>query len=73
MCNKLSKFWSELDVTVAVNKRELVLGIAACTLAGLVAGMLCSPRKNITAGCNNGSNNVVTKPAPEASEEEAEE
>ena len=32
MCKKLEKFWSSLDRTILVNKRELVLGIAAAWL-----------------------------------------
>lgn len=53
MLEKLKKTWKELDQTVPVNMRELTLGIAACTLAGVVLGMLFSPRKNQTIGSNN--------------------
>ena len=58
MCKKLEKFWNSLDRAVVVNKRELVLGVAACTLAGVLMGMLLSPRKTVTIGSNNGSNNT---------------
>ena len=58
MCKKLEKFWNSLDRSVVVNKRELVLGVAACTLAGVLMGMLLSPRKTVTIGSNNGSNNT---------------
>lgn len=58
MCKKLEKFWNSLDRAVVVNKRELVLGVAACTLAGILAGMLLSPRKTVTIGSNNGNNNT---------------
>ena len=57
MCKKLEKFWSSLDRTILVNKRELVLGLTVCTLAGVVAGILLSPRKTVTIASNNGNNN----------------
>ena len=57
MCNKIEKYWNSLDRSVVVNKRELVLGVAACTLAGVLMGMLLSPRKTVTIGSNNGNNN----------------
>ena len=57
MCKKLEKFWNSLDCSLIVNKRELVLGVTACTLAGILMGMLLSPRKTVTIGSNNGSNN----------------
>ena len=58
MCKKLEKFWSSLDCTILVNKRELVLGLTVCTLAGVVAGILLSPRKTVTIGSHNGNNNT---------------
>ena len=58
MCKKLEKFWSSLDRTILVNKRELVLGLTVCTLAGVVAGILLSPRKTVTIGSHNGNNNT---------------
>ena len=58
MCNKIEKYWNSLDRMILVNKRELVLGLTACTLAGVVAGILLSPRKNVTIGSNNGNNNT---------------
>ena len=58
MGKKLEKFWNSLDRSVIVNKRELVLGVAACTLAGILMGMLLSPRKTVTIGSNNGNNNT---------------
>ena len=58
MCKKLEKFWNSLDRAIVVNKRELVLGVAACTLAGVLMGMLLSPRKTVTIGSNNGNNNT---------------
>ena len=80
MCKKLEKFWNSLDRAILVNKRELVLGIAACTLAGVVAGILLSPRKTVTIGSHNGNNStgnstgLTTGDEPEESaDQEAEE
>ena len=80
MCKKLEKFWSSLDRTILVNKRELVLGVAACTLAGVLAGILLSPRKTVTIGSHNGNNStgnstgLTTGDEPEESaDQEAEE
>ena len=80
MCKKLEKIWSSLDRTILVNKRELVLGVAACTLAGVLAGILLSPRKTVTIGSHNGNNNtgnpagLTTGDEPEESaDQEAEE
>lgn len=58
MINKLKTTWKDLDKTVSVNKRELVLGVAACTLAGVVLGVFLSPRKNQTFGSYNGNHNT---------------
>ena len=58
MCKKLKKIWNSLDRTIHVNKRELVLGITACTLAGVLTGILISPRKTVTIGSHNGNNNT---------------
>lgn len=62
--NKLKTCWESLDVTITANKRELVLGLAVCTLSGLVAGMLLSPKKHVTIGSNNGSSNCIQKDQP---------
>lgn len=57
MTEKITKCWKALDRKIIVNQRELVLGVAACALAGVVAGIFLSPRKNVTIGSNNGSHN----------------
>lgn len=54
---KIKTFWDSLDVTITANKRELFLGLTTCVLSGLVVGMLISPKKNVTVGSHNGSNN----------------
>ena len=50
----------------------LVLGLAVCTLAGVVTGIALSPRKNVTIGSNNGNNsgNGTTVSADAAGDEE---
>ena len=58
MCKKLEKIWNSLDRTILVNKRELVLGVAACTLAGVLAGILLSLRKTVTIGSHNSNNHA---------------
>ena len=57
MTEKIEKLWKSLDRRILVSQRELVLGVAVCTLAGVLAGILLSPRKTLTIGSNNGSNN----------------
>ena len=81
MCKKLEKFWNSLDRSIVVNKRELVLGLTACTLAGVLTGILLSPRKPVTIGSHNGNNNngnsagLTTSDEPEETspDQEAEE
>ena len=71
MTEKIQKCWKSLNRTIIVNQRELVLGVAACTLAGFVAGMLFSPKKNVTIGSNNSGNGaaLVTNTDAEEAEE----
>ena len=57
MCEKIRAFWDSLDKNISVNQRELVLGVTCCTLAGILAGMAFGPKKTVTIGSNNGSNN----------------
>ena len=65
--NRVKEYWNALNENITVNRRELVLGIAACTLAGVVIGMLMAPPKDITIG----SGNNITAGIPEDEEEEA--
>lgn len=58
MLEKLEKTWKGLDQKIVVNKRELVLGLTACTLAGILVGILFSPKKTTTIGSHNGNNNT---------------
>lgn len=54
---KLKNFWESMDQALIVNQRELVLGLTTCVLSGMVIGMFCSPKKQVTIGSHNGSNN----------------
>ena len=65
--NRIKEYWNALNENITVNRRELVLGIAACTLAGVVIGMLMAPPKDITIG----SGNNITAGIPEDEEEDA--
>lgn len=56
MIKKMKAFWTSLDGTTVISKRELFLEIAACALAGLVLGMIFTPKKTVTIGSNNSGN-----------------
>lgn len=58
MLAKFQKFWKSLDQEIVVNKRELFLGVTTCTLAGILTGILLSPKKSVTIGSHNGNNNT---------------
>ncbi len=58
MYEKVKKFWVCLNRNIVVNKRELFLGMACCTLAGILTGMMVSPKKTVTIGSHNGSHNT---------------
>ena len=57
MTEKIVKCWKDMDRRIIVNQRELVLGVAACALAGVVVDLFLSPRKNVTIGSHNAGNN----------------
>ena len=65
MTKKCNELWQNLNVPVLVNKRELVLGIMVCTLAGILFGILFSPKKHTTIGSNNGNNSGNVLPEEE--------
>ena len=56
MIGKMKAFWTSLDETTVVSKRELFLEIVAVALAGLVLGMILTPKKTLTIGSNNSGN-----------------
>lgn len=47
---------TQLDQPVERTNREMVYGAVACIAAGIVVGMLLSPKKNVTVGSNNSGN-----------------
>ena len=51
--NRVKEYWNALNENITVNRRELVLGLAACTLAGLVVGLLLAPPKSLSIGSGN--------------------
>ena len=53
MITKIKNFWTSLDETTIISKRELFLGIVAAALAGLALGMIFTPKKTVTIGSNN--------------------
>lgn len=55
MYAKLQKYWKSLDRNLIVNQRELLLGLTVCALAGVLTGILVSPRKHMTIGSYNGN------------------
>ena len=57
---KVKHFWRSLDKKVTVNQRELILGVTACALTGMVAGIFLSPKKTVHIGSHNGSYNNGT-------------
>ena len=71
--NRIKEYWNALNENITVNRRELVLGIAACTLAGVVIGMLMAPPKDITIGSGNniiGDAHMDDEDEEEAAEEQ---
>ena len=72
MTEKIKVCWKSLDRKIIVSQRELVLGLAVCTLAGIVTGIALSPRKNVSIGSNNGNNsgNGTTVSADSGEDEE---
>ncbi len=64
MYQKLNKY---IQSPLTLTPREVLLGACACAcgavaclMSGMVAGMLISPRKNVTIGSHNGCGNDVT-------------
>lgn len=57
MKEKWNEFQTSLEEMTLMKKREYFLTVTVCLLAGLVIGMLISPRKFMMIGNNNGNNN----------------
>lgn len=56
MIKKMKNFWASLEGTTVISKRELFLEIAVCALAGILLGIIFTPKKTITIGSNNAGN-----------------
>ena len=56
MIRKMKAFWTSLDETTVVSKRELFLEIVAVALAGLVLGLILTTKKTLTIGSHNSGN-----------------
>jgi len=61
---KLRKYWEDLDVDIMVNRRELALGLSFCITAGILLGMIFSPKKDVTIGSNNHDNGCNNSAEP---------
>lgn len=57
MKEKWKSFKEMLTETASMSKKEFMLIIAVCVLSGIVFGILCSPKKTVLIGSNNGNNN----------------
>ncbi|MCI7096438.1 MAG: hypothetical protein MR939_04485 [Clostridiales bacterium] len=66
MYEKVKKFWVCLNRNIVVNKRESFLGMACCTLAGILTGMMVSPKKTVTIGSHNTGNSAGLPQAEDA-------
>ena len=55
---KLKEFWKTMPETVTVTRLDGLLIVTICALAGVIIGMLCSPRKVISIGCGNEANEI---------------
>lgn len=63
---------TQLDKTVVRTNREMLYGAIACAAAGVVIGMLVSPKKHTSIANNNGSHNRTPNTQPEAGDGEKE-
>ena len=52
----VKKFLGTLQEEKIITKREWLLTLTTCTLAGILAGILCSPKKFTMIGSHNGCN-----------------
>lgn len=67
MNSKIHKLRTTLDQSTVIKKRELLMGVAVCTLAGILLGILVCPKTSLTIASHNGNhygdgnNDVLTK------------
>ena len=55
---KLKEFWNTLPNPITISRLDGVLIITISALAGIIVGMICSPRKNAKYGCGNGTTTI---------------
>ena len=53
----LKQIFSNLDEEKVVSKWEMLLTVTTCTLAGILLGILVSPKKRMMIGSHNGCYN----------------
>ena len=53
----LKQIFSNLDEEKVVSKRKMLLTVTTCTLAGILLGILVSPKKRMMIGSHNGCYN----------------
>ncbi len=70
MFDTITRAWTSLRKPASLSQREVILSTIACTMAGVVIGMLISPRKTVTLFSHNGSNNISPQ-SPEPAEHPA--
>lgn len=68
--NNTASALNHMDKTVDRTNREMIYGAIACTAVGVVIGMLLSPKKNMTFGCNNGNNCCPPAEVPQDEDDE---
>ena len=54
MLERIKELWDELDAEAVVNKKVLFLELLVCVLAGILLGIMVSPKKRVMIGCYNG-------------------
>ena len=53
----LKEMFSNLDEEKVVSKREMLLTVTTCTLAGILLGIIFSPKRKTMIGSHNGCYN----------------
>ena len=69
MREKWERFKESLFEEKTMTKKEWLLTIAVAVLAGIAAGMLTSPRKNVMIASHNGNYTEESKEAISGTEE----
>lgn len=69
---KFKKVLEGMSETVTVTKLDGVLLITVSALAGIILGMLCSPRKNARYGCNSENTMICGRDEGESEDDDSE-